>query len=103
MSMKFINPEFQVSKSKNKKVIKVCFGTRSSGTPCMRLDVHSIMRLIIFCISEQDKSNLQFLKSWSQHSFDPDQIPTLAKCGPLTCLTLLCFSQQMLASRETEM
>ena len=36
MSMKFINPEFQVSKSKNKKVIKVCFGTRSSGTPCIK-------------------------------------------------------------------
>ena len=35
MSMKLINPEFQVSKSKNKKVIKVCFGTRSSGTPCI--------------------------------------------------------------------
>ena len=33
--MKLINPEFQVSKSKNKKVIKVCFGTRSSGTPCI--------------------------------------------------------------------
>ena len=32
--MKFINPDFQVSKSKNKKVFKVCFGTRSSGTPC---------------------------------------------------------------------
>ena len=35
MSMKFINPEYQVSRSKNKKVIKICFGTHNSGTPCI--------------------------------------------------------------------
>ena len=33
--MKFINPGYQVSRSKNKKVIKICFGTHNSGTPCM--------------------------------------------------------------------
>ena len=46
MSMKLINPEFQVSKSKNKKVIKVCFGTRSSGTLCMIIGHHQLSSTI---------------------------------------------------------
>ena len=63
MSMKFINPEFQVSKSKNKKVIKICFGTRRSGTPCI-----NIMKSQNIYISQgtiNDDSLLQW--RYSQH------------------------------------
>ena len=55
MSMKLINPEFQVSKSKNKKVIKVCFGTHSSGTPCIMDVVTNAFQ------SERENLNLHYL------------------------------------------
>ena len=61
MSMKFINPEDQVSRSKNKKVIKVCFGTRSSGTPCKFLGCFYI--LIKFHSALVD-SNKDFTECW---------------------------------------
>ena len=72
MSMKFINPEFQVSKSKNKKVIKVCFGTRSSGTPCkskkyrLKFQVQSFNFHVLLCKFQSTKELLINCKMWQK-------------------------------------